>query len=148
MADKILVVDDDSDILSMNARHLTKKGYEVVTANDGFEAIEIFKEQGGFTILVSDWSMPKMNGSELVQKIRNIDATIVALLFTSQATMGMVGTLIYGAFEFLEKPLDSMNELSAAVGRAITHRNHLLVEEARKNPTHLRHYSNLRNRKI
>lgn len=146
MADKILVVDDDFDILCINARHLTRKGYEVVKANDGFEAIEIFKEQGEFTILVSDWGMPKMNGSELVQKIRSIDPTVIALLFTAQGTMGLVGTLAYGAFEFLEKPLDSMNELSAAVGRAIAHRNLLLAEEERKNPTHLSHYINIRHR--
>lgn len=143
MADKILVVDDDFDFLCMNARHLTKKGYEVVKANDGFEAIETFKEHGDFTILVSDWSMPMMNGSELVKKIQSIDPTIVALLFTAQGVMGMVGTLAYGAFEFLEKPLNSMNELSAAVGRAIVHRNYLLTEKERRNPARLRHYANL-----
>lgn len=146
MADKILVVDDDFDFLNMNARHLTKKGYDVVKANDGFEAIEIFKEHGDFTILVSDWNMPMMNGSELVKKIRGMDPTVVALLFTAQGVMGMIGTIAYGAFEFLEKPLDSMNELSAAVGRAIVHRNYLLTEKERRSPSRLRHYANLRNR--
>ena len=69
MANKILVVDDESDILEVLQKRLIKAGYEVVTAADGEEALVRMKENDPDLVLL-DLMLPKLNGFEVLKEIR------------------------------------------------------------------------------
>lgn len=70
MAYKILLVDDEKDIVEMLGKRLTKQGYEVAAAFDGEEALEKLKKEDPDIILL-DLTMPKLNGLETLREIRH-----------------------------------------------------------------------------
>lgn len=71
---KILVVDDSKTILKMISKYLTDDGHEIITADDGLEALNTFqREKGDFHLVITDINMPNMNGMELTEKIRTSD---------------------------------------------------------------------------
>ena len=70
MAYKILVVDDEKDVVETLVSRLTREGYEVSSAHDGEEALVQVKEKDPDVILL-DLSLPKMNGFEVTREVRN-----------------------------------------------------------------------------
>ncbi len=68
--DRALVVDDNDDILEMLAMLLRRENYDVETASSAFEAIEKFKSDELFCVVLSDIGMPGMNGYELARQLR------------------------------------------------------------------------------
>lgn len=67
---RVLVVDDSQDTTRMLSRLLAVEGASVVTAADGFEALRLAEEEGGFDVILSDISMPGMSGYELLHELR------------------------------------------------------------------------------
>lgn len=124
--DKILVVDDESDFLDLMILHLTKKGFNATGAPDGPTALELFKKEGDFAVIVTDWMMPNMSGNELVREAQRVDPKIQAVLITSASHLRpLTGIPGWGNFPHLVKPLERMSELSNAVGKALKFRNSL-----------------------
>jgi len=77
----VLFVDDDEAILSMGREMLESFGYSVVTATNGRRALETFKlNPQGFDVLVTDYSMPEINGHELIQQALQIRKDIPTIL--------------------------------------------------------------------
>jgi len=115
---KILVVDDSADTLEMIDRNLTSKGYSVFTAMSVSEAITFLKSHP-IDLVITDLKMPKMNGLELVNYIReNIKETEV-MMITGYATIeGAVQAVKTGAEEYLTKPFTD-EELFSAVERTL-----------------------------
>lgn len=70
---RIIVVDDDPDILGLVAARLRKGGHQVVTAGSGVEALKIVDEKGKPDLAVLDVAMPGMTGIELLQQLRSIE---------------------------------------------------------------------------
>ena len=71
--EKILYVDDDEVQRILAKRNLEEKGYTVITANDGLEALAILKEaEDPVGLVISDHSMPNMNGSDLFSKMTKL----------------------------------------------------------------------------
>ncbi|CAH0535172.1 Regulator of RpoS [Vibrio stylophorae] len=68
---QVLVVDDNKSIQMAYAMVLQKRGYSVVTANDGCEALERLQEHPQIQVVLSDWLMPRMDGIALCQRIKN-----------------------------------------------------------------------------
>jgi CheY-like chemotaxis protein len=69
----ILVVDDDEGVRELTRHGLAHRGYEVLLANDGIEAIDILaRHSGDISVIVLDLSMPRMNGAEALPEIRKI----------------------------------------------------------------------------
>src|SRR4030043_146976 len=114
MADnKVLIVEDDANLLETLKYNLRKEGYDVVTANNGEQAIEIaWKEKPDLIIL--DIMLPKMNGFEVCRILRK-EMTVPILMLTAKAdeTDKIVGLEI-GADDYMTKPF-SMRELLARV---------------------------------
>lgn len=132
--EKILAVDDDEDYLNLMVLHLTNNNYQVIGVTDPEEALGILEEQvGEISVLVTDWMMPKLSGNELILKGRQIDPLMEAIITTSFPKMGAIGVKSFGANEYLTKPLESMNELSEAVERAIAHRKFQIQNQNSKN---------------
>lgn len=70
MAKKILVVDDASMIRNLVSKTAVEAGYEVLTAADGTEGLEVLSNHSDINIIFSDVNMPKMGGLEMVENIR------------------------------------------------------------------------------
>ena len=118
----ILLVDDESRSRSHVAEFLRKLGHQVVEANDGTEALELFNKQD-FNLLLTDNRMPRMSGLELLQKLSDVPAAkkVDKALFTAYADMdSSIAAIRVGAFDYLLKPLD-IDELVKTTERVAQH---------------------------
>lgn len=105
---RVLVAEDNKDSQNLIKLHLEKEGYDVITADDGKEALEIF-HQGDFRLIVTDWMMPKMGGVELCQKIRESSSdgyVYVILLTAKEKKKDLVQAMAQGADDYITKPYD------------------------------------------
>lgn len=129
---RALVVDDDKDFLQLMVSHLKRRGFVVERAYDGVEAHEILTSADPFAVLVADLTMPRMGGLELLHKARAFDPMLEVIVITAAGTLesAIESMREDGAYDFLLKPLESINELSAAVSRAAEHRSLRLEREA------------------
>ncbi len=120
MADKVLIVEDDANLLEAIKYNLRKDGYDVVTASDGEMALEIAREEKP-DILLLDIMLPKLSGFEVCRILRK-EMTVPILMLTAKAdeTDKIVGLEI-GADDYITKPF-SMRELMARV-RAMLRRS-------------------------
>jgi two-component system response regulator AtoC len=103
---KILVVDDEPAAMELLVEFLSAKGYEVITATNGQEAIRRVKEDRPHLVLL-DVEMPKMNGMEALRRIREIDPEVGVIMATGvdEEHVGRKA-LEQGAFDYIVKPLD------------------------------------------
>ncbi len=102
---KILLVDDEKNILDAYKRNLSDM-FDVTTADSGAAALELFGTSPGYQVIVTDYKMPKMNGVELLEKVRGISPDTVQVMLTGQADMQAIIDLINKGkiFRFLTKP--------------------------------------------
>jgi len=115
----ILVVDDDAIVRGLLNKMLTAAGYEVFTACNGREAIEILKTRHLY-LVVTDWLMPEVSGLELCKWIRAQSAcryVFILMLTTLDDEASVVEALAAGADEFIVKPV-RQEELRARLGSA------------------------------
>lgn len=117
---RILLVDDDQMLLSMGREMLESFGYSVVTATNGRRALETFRQDpSGFDALVSDYSMPEMNGHELIRESLALRADLPAILCSGYMEKVSGEDLEnLGHTAFLSKPID-WRELSRCIQREI-----------------------------
>jgi EAL domain-containing protein (putative c-di-GMP-specific phosphodiesterase class I) len=127
---RILIADDEPMLLRGFDRVLSRAGYEVITANDGQQAAELLNQME-FDAIVSDISMPGMNGIQLLRRARERDLDVPVLLVTgAPAIETAVEALEYGAFQYLTKPVDS-KQFEQVVEKAVQlHRMALMKREA------------------
>jgi DNA-binding response OmpR family regulator len=123
---KILLVDDDLDLLAVTGFALQQAGFLVVKASDGLAALDAFqREQPDLAVL--DINLPKMNGFELAQKLRERSRIPVIMLTVRSEEEDVVKALSLGADDYLSKPF-SPRILLARV-RALLRRVGLEAEE-------------------
>lgn len=105
----LLVVEDIPDILNLLQATLTFKGYRVVTAREGNEALEAIKKERP-ALIITDILMPKMDGFSLVHQLRlnpeTRDIPVVFLSATYVAPEDKTFALNLGVIRFIEKPVD------------------------------------------
>ena len=104
--EKILVVDDDTNICELLRLYLTKEGYQVTTANDGEEGLEKFNQLKPDMVLL-DVMMPRMDGLEVCRRIRKLGNTPVMMLTAKGETFDKVLGLELGADDYVVKPFDT-----------------------------------------
>jgi len=114
-ATTVLVVDDDASARELVSRFLKRKGYEVVTAADGRQALRIARERT-LDVITLDVLMPEMDGWEVLRALKsdpaNASTPVILLTVTENASLGYA----LGAADFLTKPID-WDRLSAVVAR-------------------------------
>ena len=110
MASKILVVDDDPNMLRM---YFESEGYEVKTANDGDEGVKMFKMYEPDLVLL-DLMLPKKDGNQVCREIREISSKPIIMLTAKSEVFDKVLGLELGADDFIVKPFET-KELSARV---------------------------------
>jgi CheY-like chemotaxis protein len=116
---KVLIVDDDMRNIFALSTVLHDQGMEMISANNGREAIRIVKEQPGIDIVLMDIMMPEMDGIATMQEIRKLpekkDLPIIAV--TAKAMKGDREKCIRaGAWDYLSKPVDTVHLLAVLRG--------------------------------
>ena len=102
----ILIVDDDPSILELLEHRFTSAGLSVLTASDGFQALDILKEQDAAAI-VADIKMPGMDGMELLKEVRSTKPELPIIFITAYGTIpDAVDFLKAGAVDYIPKPFD------------------------------------------
>ncbi len=116
---KILIVDDEETILELMHDYLSQEGYNVQTTSDPLEAIEIITG-GNIHIVLSDIKMPRMNGDELLEKIKAINGLVQVIIMTGFASLdNTVRCLESGANDYLLKPFKDMKEVKDIINLTI-----------------------------
>ena len=110
---KVLVCDDEKDIVSAISIYLTSDGYEVIPARNGLEALDIVKHNDVHLVLM-DIMMPVMDGIEAMVEIRKISNVPVILLTAKSEDTDKVLGLTVGADDYVTKPFNPL-ELTARV---------------------------------
>lgn len=129
--DRVLIVDDDENILFLLSKALERAGYQVEIAQDGLQGVQALQTSGPFSVLLTDLMMPNMSGMDLLNRAREMDPYLEIIVITAA---GSIETAIAAmrdghAWDYLLKPLESIQQLSVIVGRAIAHRR-LVMERA------------------
>jgi DNA-binding NtrC family response regulator len=105
---KILIVDDDQDIITMLQDRLDASGYRTVTAADGQRGLELV-EQESPNLLLLDLALPRLNGMDVLKRLaqtRNMDDLPVIVMTAAGTIPDAVEAMRQGAYDFLLKPLD------------------------------------------
>ena len=126
---KILVVDDEESLLQVLSFTLKKENYEVATASDGLQALNLLGKSP-FDLVIADLRMPQMSGLELLSKVRELDPQLSFIVLTAFASLDTaIEALKMGANDYLTKPF-KVEEVKLAVERAIERRR--LTQENRE----------------
>lgn len=129
--EKILLVDDEPDILEIIGYNLKKEGYEVTTADNGKDAIKLAKKENP-DLIILDVMMPEMDGMETCYQMRNIPSlkdTLIAFLSARGEDYSQIAGFDAGADDYITKPVKPRVLVSKV--KAILRRKggSLLVEE-------------------
>ena len=121
---KILVADDDLEILALVARHLSALPAEVVEASDGEEALRLARREKP-DLVVLDVMMPGMSGWEVCRAVRedeSLEGTGVIMLTGIGERLNEMTSPLYGADGFLDKPFE-LDDLSTKVREVLESRD-------------------------
>jgi two-component system alkaline phosphatase synthesis response regulator PhoP len=140
---KILLVDDEPDILEILSYNLSAEGYTISTASNGLEAVKIAKKQQPHLIIM-DVMMPEMDGIEACEKIRNLPElkdTVITFLTARGEDYSQVAGFEAGADDYITKPikpkvlvskikslLRRLNDASSTVNSEVIHIGELTID--------------------
>ena len=123
MNEKILLVDDEEDILKLLSDALGSEAYEVVTALDGQEGMELF-EKSKPDLVITDVKMPRKNGLQFLKEIKDSGSDVDVIVLTGHSDEATaIDCLRNGAYDYLLKPLEDIDVLLAAIERSLHKRN-------------------------
>jgi len=122
----LLFVDDEENILDIASEYFEFKGFEVLTARNGREAVRVLETER-VDCCFTDINMPEMDGLALAEHIHNTDNTIPVIVMTGYPSLdNTIATLKNGVVDFLIKPVN-LEQMELAVRRVLRQR-HLFVE--------------------
>jgi CheY-like chemotaxis protein len=128
---RILIVDDDETILFLFSKALERNNqYEIVTALDGVQAMQIMESSLPFAVVLTDMMMPIMSGLDLAYKARQIDPYVQVVMVTAASSVEIAIAAMRDAqvWDYLLKPLPSLSHLNVVVERAVAH-HRLVIEQ-------------------
>jgi len=117
MLKRILLAEDDIEISQLIESHLKQENYIVSTAFDGEEAEALFQQEK-FDLILLDLMLPKVNGMDLLKRIRETSVVPVLIISAKDSDLDKALGLGFGADDYVSKPF-SMIELTARVQAAI-----------------------------
>src|SRR4030042_34964 len=142
MAEKMLIVDDEPDMLKLLSMILREKTpYEITTTNNPLEAKELAK-QGGFDLVISDLKMPGLDGMEIIDAVKKIDEDIPVIIITAFASVESASEAIQkGGFDFITKPFRK-EQILFTIDKAlkwlkVQRENKMLKEQLKKSGSNL-----------
>jgi two-component system cell cycle sensor histidine kinase/response regulator CckA len=115
----ILLVEDEEGLRALNARGLSSRGYTVLEASNGVEAIEVIEREGHVDLVVSDVVMPEMDGPTLLKELRRRDPQVKVVFVSGYAEEAFAKNLPQGEqYAFLAKPF-TLKQLVAEVKKTL-----------------------------
>lgn len=131
MTGKVLVVDDEPDIVGFVTKYLANCGYQVRGSSDPREALIIF-DSFSPDVCVLDFKMPMISGSELLDRFKKTDSTVEVIFLTAESDTPLaIDVMKRGAIDYLLKPI-GVDQLNLSVSRAAEHRRLVQENEAYK----------------
>lgn len=119
-ATKILVVDDDPFMRDIIGDILRSTEYDIETADNGADALDKLIKYSGFALIVSDLTMPVMDGMKLLEKVRELDAEIPFIVLTGNSEISIALTAIKnGANDYLIKDENIQDTILLSVDRVL-----------------------------
>ncbi|RMF65730.1 MAG: response regulator [Calditrichaeota bacterium] len=120
--ENIMIVDDEKDIINLMSETVEMWGFRPITAMDGEEALEKFKEYN-VDLVITDLKLPKMDGVQLLDRLKEIDKNTEVIIFTGYPEVSSaIDAMKIGAFDYLIKPID-LTELKLKIERALEKKN-------------------------
>ncbi len=127
---RVLIVDDEADIVATWSRVLEREGHACTTATDGERALAVLESERPDVVL-TDLAMPRVDGLAVLRRAIEVDPDSVVVVITGHGTVqSAVEAMRAGAFDYLLKPLPSNDALRLVVERGLERRR--LVEENRR----------------
>ncbi len=121
MKARILLVDDEKDLLEWLSIVLEKEGYLIKCATSGEQALKLFSQEP-FDMVISDIRMTPINGLELLKQLKAINPEIIVLMVTAYASVETaVKALRYGAYDYLYKPF-KLDDIKLIIKKAFSQR--------------------------
>ncbi|MBW1945955.1 MAG: response regulator, partial [Deltaproteobacteria bacterium] len=118
MPEKILLVEDELEMLEFLDRFFKRKGYEIRTAETGERAWQLIEETM-YDLVICDLVMDDLSGVELLQRIRSVDGILPVIIITGAGTIETaVQAIQLGAFHYITKPF-KIQELEILTKRAL-----------------------------
>lgn len=139
---RVLLAEDEATLRAVISEVLEEDGFEVVCAENGERALELFQEQA-FPIVITDIMLGGMTGLELLSLIKQMNDDTQVIVMTSNASVeAAMQSLRSGAYDFLIKPFDDLDMITVVTNRAaekvkLTLQNRELVENLQKQSTQL-----------
>lgn len=135
MPERILVVDDEPNMLRLLKTILMDKtGYVVITTNNPLEVSKLLQEDS-FDLVVTDLKMPLVDGLDLIDIVRKVDAKLPIIIITAYGTTETAEEAVQkGAYDFITKPFRKETIL-ITIKRALEWKQMQEELEALKNPT-------------
>ncbi len=131
----ILVVEDDTAMRQSCAKVFRLKGYGVIEASSGTDALEHIRKHTDIDIVLTDIKMPGMDGIALLKEIKSLNCDIVVVLMTGYGSIkSAIEAMKYGAIDYITKPFDT-NELLMTISKIVKLSN--LQEEVSRLQTEL-----------
>lgn len=124
IADKqpvVLVVDDEPDAVKILSINLTVRGYQVVSASDGVEAISRF-EESSIDLVLLDITLPRLDGFQVCRQIRRVSDVPIIMVSARGTAEDRATALNIGANDYLTKPFD-IGDLMSKVRTAMDQRD-------------------------
>lgn len=117
--EKILIVDDEPDILTLLASVLGGEGYEILTAGDGVEGIERFQHEQP-DLVITDIKMPRKDGLGVLRDIKATGSDVDVIILTGHSDeVTAIDCLRAGAYDYLVKPLEDLEVMLSSIERAL-----------------------------
>lgn len=114
---KVMIIEDEASARKMLAKAVTKEGFDVVTAGNGREGLEMFEKESP-EIVISDLKMPEVGGLEVMRKLKESVRNVQFILVTAFGeTDTAIMALNEGALDYIKKPID-LDLLAVTLGRA------------------------------
>ncbi len=137
---KILIVDDEINILKVLSALLKKGGYETITAESGEIALTKLYEED-ISVVITDLKMPGIDGIELLKNVMRFNSDIPVIILTAHGTINnAVEAIKIGAFDYLTKPFDR-DELLQVIKKAVNtfkyRRSDVKIDFERDEPVHI-----------
>lgn len=122
---RILVVDDEPEVRQLVTDYLEAQGYQVLTAASGAEALAAVAAQHPHLVLL-DIMMPRMNGLEALQRIRQLDPTVGIIMLTAVEDEAIAREAMQKeAYDYITKPID-FGYLELAILTKLARKDHTL----------------------
>jgi len=117
---RILIVDDEPDITHLFENFLSDLGYQIFTATQPEEAIELF-EREDFDVAVLDINMPRISGLKLLEQFKQTSPELIVIMVSAiQDTDIVVKCIQHGAYDYLAKPIIDLNQLQIRISRGLS----------------------------